>query len=156
MATYITAVSYLFQVHGLHCALHGFDHTCHGAGDLPCRDSCLYSGGNCIDPCWHPPVVQGLVLLTNGIFCMDFGSFHVSFLDGLKNVRWGGGGGSGEKDEKTVFMCYMFYIFTHVSVSIIVTLTHLDSAKNKLLILFYFRSKLFTFQYVCEIHLQNI
>lgn len=53
-------------------------------------DSCLFSGdgslnpaGDCVNPGRHPEVVEGLVLLTDGIFPVYPGNFHVTFLYSL-------------------------------------------------------------------------
>lgn len=51
--------------------------------DLVHSDSSLDSGSHSIHPCTHPQEVNGLVFLTDGIFCMDPGCLHITPLNSL-------------------------------------------------------------------------
>ena len=55
--------------------------------DLVQCDSSLDPGRHCIHTGAHPQEVQGLMLLTDGVLCMDPGCLHVALMDGLRDTR---------------------------------------------------------------------
>lgn len=55
--------------------------------DLVHSDSSLDSGCHSIHTGTHPQQVNGLVLLTDGIFCMNPACLHITFLDSLQKHR---------------------------------------------------------------------
>ena len=55
--------------------------------DLVHGDRGLNPGGHGVHPSAHPQEVNGLVLLTDGVLCVDPGHLHVALLDGLRDTR---------------------------------------------------------------------
>lgn len=51
------------------------------------RDGCLDSGSHCVHPSAHPQEIHRLVLLSDGILCMDPRNFHIPLLDSLEATQ---------------------------------------------------------------------
>lgn len=56
--------------------------------DLVHSDSCLDPRGYSVHPGTHPQEVDGLVLLPDGVLCMDPGCLHITLLDSLRNTAY--------------------------------------------------------------------
>jgi len=50
-------------------------------------DRRLDPGCNGIDSCAHPAIVESLVLLANGVLCVDSSALHVALLYRLATVK---------------------------------------------------------------------
>lgn len=51
------------------------------------RDGSLDPWGHCIHPSAHPQEIHGLVLLSDGVLCVDPRHFHISLLDSLGDTQ---------------------------------------------------------------------
>ena len=91
--------SHLFEVHRLHCRVHGLDDALHAARHLPHGHGGLHALRNRVDARRHPQKLRLLVLVADGVLCVDARVLGQALFHRLR--RDGGGWGWGERQRRS-------------------------------------------------------
>lgn len=79
--------SYLLQIHSLHSLIHPLHNIHHAPRNLAHRNGSLHPAGHRIDPASQSQQIQPLILLADGVLCVDLCDVVVALLDCLFNLH---------------------------------------------------------------------